>query len=107
MIIALTPDSMSDAEIVVSFTVARGAAEGSPFATDEGKTTAGAGVATGFAGAGRDVAAGRGVWATTTMNNKAAVNAARVILVKLIRAIFLLVAQSSPAPSQPLPRDNK
>lgn len=81
---------MSDAVMVVSFTVARGAADGSPFATGDGVTMAGAGVAAGFAGAGRDVAPRRGVCATTTMNSKAATEVARVSLVKFIRTSFCL-----------------
>src|SRR5215471_17689968 len=85
MITPLTSDSMSAAVIVVSFTVARGADAGSLFATGDGVTTAGAGVAAGL-GAGRELGGRRGVCATTTTKNNAATEAARVSLVKFIRA---------------------
>src|SRR5215831_8767887 len=87
MITPLTSDSMSAAVIVVSFTVASGADAGSLFATGDGVTTAGAGVAAGL-GAGRELAGRRGVCATTTTNNKAATKVARVSLDRFIRALF-------------------
>ena len=71
----------------MSLTVASGAVAGSLFATGDGVTTAGAGVAAGFA-AGREFAGRRGVCATTTTNNKTATRVARVSLVKFIRASF-------------------
>ena len=88
MIAVLTFASMSAAVIAVSFTLARGAEAGSLLVTGDGVTVAGAGVAAGLGDAGREFAGRRGVCATTTMNNKAATQLARISLVKFIRASF-------------------
>src|SRR5262252_4880972 len=90
MICALTSASMSDAVMVVSLTVARGAAVGSLVATGDGVAAAGAGVAAGFGAAGREFAGRRDVCAAATMNNKAATEVARIGLVKFIKGIFLV-----------------
>ena len=88
MIAALTSPSMSDAEIVVSFTIARVGETGSAFGEGAAVTTLGAGVPTGFGLAGLDVAGRRGACAATTINKKAAANAAVINLDKFIRASF-------------------
>src|SRR2546423_4352079 len=89
MIAALTSPSMSDAEIAVPSMIATFGEAGSALGFGE-SAAVGAGVAAGFWVGGLDVAGRRGVCAAMTINKSVAVSAARIILGKFIRGIFLL-----------------